>query len=353
MIGGVLVNFLLALFIYSMIMFTWGETYFKVSDMSMGMQFNEQAKALGFKDKDVMLGTDKGAFREFANVNGDFFRQIAQSKYVEVLRNGKKTRIEMPGDLDMLSMFKERPLFAEPYIPARIDSVAANTPAMKAGIKAGDLLKSINGKAVNTWSDFHYQIGVLHDVAAVKNTHRDSLALRNVVLTVQRSGSNKLDTIKMQLNPEFKMGAIESSVLSYYKPTQEKYSFFASFPAGVKYGVNILRGYVGNFKYLASADGAKSLGGFGAIGKMFPPYWNWYMFWNMTAFLSIILAFMNILPIPALDGGHVMFLLYEMITRRKPSEKFMIRAEYVGITILILLMVVANLNDVLRWLGVM
>ena len=215
------------------------------------------------------------------------------------------------------------------------------------------MLKSINGKTVNTWSDFHYQIGVLHDVAAVKNTHKDSLALRNVVLTVQRSGSNKLDTIKIQLNPEFKMGAIESSVLSYYKPTQEKYSFFASFPAGVKYGVNILRGYVGNFKYLASADGAKSLGGFGAIGKMFPPYWDWYMFWNMTAFLSIILAFMNILPIPALDGGHVMFLLYEMITRRKPSEKFMIRAEYVGITILILLMVVANLNDVLRWLGVM
>lgn len=145
------------------------------------------------------------------------------------------------------------------------------------------------------------------------------------------------------------MGVAQSSLLSYYKPTQESYSFLASFPAGVKYGVNVLRGYVGNFKYLASADGAKSLGGFGSIGKMFPPYWDWYVFWNMTAFLSIILAFMNILPIPALDGGHVMFLLYEMITRRKPSEKFMIRAEYVGITILILLMIVANLNDVLRF----
>lgn len=353
MIGGVLVNFLLALFIYSMIMFTWGETYFKVSDMRMGMQFNEQAKALGFKDKDVMLATDKGAFREYANINGDFFRQIAQSKYVEVLRNGKKTRIKMPGDLDMLSMVKERPLFAEPYIPSRIDSVAANTPAMKAGIKAGDLLKSINGKNINTWADFHYQIGVLSDVAAVKKTHKDSLVLRNVVLTVQRSGSNKIDTIKIQLNPELKMGVTESSLLSYYKPTQEKFSFLESFPAGVNYGINILRGYVGNFKYLASADGAKSLGGFGSIGKLFPPYWDWYMFWNMTAFLSIMLAFMNILPIPALDGGHVMFLLYEIITRRKPSEKFMIRAEYVGITILILLMVVANLNDILRWIGVM
>ena len=352
MIGGVLVNFVLALFIYSMIMFTWGETYFKVSDMSMGMQFNEQAKALGFKDKDVMLGTNEGAFREYANVNGDFFRQIAQSKYVEVLRDGKKTRIEMPGDIDMLSMIKDRPLFAEPYIPARVDSILGDSPAKKVGLKAGDLLKSINGKPVETWADMNYQMAVLSDVAAVKTTHKDSMKLRNVILTVQRSGTNKLDTIKMQLNPELKMGVAQSTLLSYYKPTKESYSFFESFPAGIKYGVNILRGYVGNFKYLASADGAKSLGGFGSIGKMFPPYWDWYMFWNMTAFLSIILAFMNILPIPALDGGHVMFLLYEMITRRKPSEKFMIRAEYVGITILIMLMIVANLNDVLRWIGI-
>ena len=142
-------------------------------------------------------------------------------------------------------------------------------------------------------------------------------------------------------------------MLSDDKPTQEKFSCLESCPAGGKYVINILRCYVGNVKYLSSADGAKSLGCFVSIGKLFPPYWNWYMFWNMTAFLSIMLAFMNILPIPALDGGHVMFLLYEIITRRKPSEKFMIRAEYVGITILILLMVVANLNDILRWIGVM
>ena len=106
-------------------------------------------------------------------------------------------------------------------------------------------------------------------------------------------------------------------------------------------------------KYVFTSDGAKSLGGFGAIGSLFPPVWDWHMFWLMTAFLSIILAFMNILPIPALDGGHVLFLLYEIVTGRKPSEKFMIGAEYVGISILILLMIVANLNDILRWLGYM
>ena len=132
-----------------------------------------------------------------------------------------------------------------------------------------------------------------------------------------------------------------------------EYGFFESFPAGAAYGVKVLKGYVGDMKYLFSADGAKSLGGFGAIGSLFPPMWDWHMFWLMTAFLSIILAFMNILPIPALDGGHVLFLLYEMITRRKPSEKFMVRAEYAGISILIILMVMANLNDVLRALGYM
>ena len=269
------------------------------------------------------------------------------------MRNGKKHSITLPGDMDMLPMIKTRPLFAEPFIPAQVDSVLGDTPAAKAGIKAGDLIKSINGKPVETWTDMNYQTGVLSDVLAVKNTHKDSLAVRSVVLTVQHKGAAKLDTLKLMLTPDLKLGVLQSTLASYYKPVQEEYSFFESFPAGIKHGWNVLRGYVGNFRYLASADGAKSIGGFGAIGSLFPPFWDWYMFWSMTAFLSIMLAFMNILPIPALDGGHVVFLLYEMITRRKPSEKFMVRAEYVGITILILLMIFANLNDILRWLHLM
>lgn len=288
MIGGVLVNFFLALFIYSMVMFTWGESYYKVGDMKMGMVFNDEAKALGFRDGDVLLGTEEGEFKEMLNVNGDFFRQIAKAHRVDIVRDGKPMSLSLPGDLDMLQMIKNRPVFCVPFIPSVIDSIAAGGPA-------------------------------------------DKLA---VVLT-----------------PELRMGIFKSSLATYYKPTQVHYSFLESFPAGVKYGWNVLRGYVSNFKYLASADGAKSIGGFAAIGSLFPPYWDWHLFWNMTAFLSIILAFMNILPIPALDGGHVVFLLYEMITRRKPSEKFMIWAEYVGFAIVGLLMIVANLNDILRWLG--
>ena len=165
--------------------------------------------------------------------------------------------------------------------------------------------------------------------------------------------SGATDTTQVVLSPEMRLGVSQTSIASYYKPTQLRYNFFESFPAGIKYGLGVLRGYVNDLKYVATADGAKSLGGFGAIGSLFPPVWDWMMFWRMTAFLSIILAFMNILPIPALDGGHVLFLLYEIITGRKPSENFMIKAEYVGFTILILLMIVANLNDILRWLGYM
>ncbi|MBQ3877964.1 MAG: site-2 protease family protein [Prevotella sp.] len=141
--------------------------------------------------------------------------------------------------------------------------------------------------------------------------------------------------------------------MSSYEPTTFRYGFLESIPAGIGYGWHKLSGYVSDMQYVFTSEGAKSLGGFGAIGSLFPEAWDWHRFWEMTAFLSIILAFMNILPIPALDGGHVLFLLYEMITRRKPSEKFMIRAEYIGFGILILLMVVANLNDILRWLGYM
>ena len=351
MIGGVLVNFVLALFIYSMIMFAWGESYYKVSDMKMGMVFNNEAKELGFKDGDVLLGTDQGDFDAYMNVNGDFFRQIAQAHRVDVIRQGKKVSIPMPGNLDMLKMVKSRPLFASPLLPTTIDSIDGGGPAVKAGIKAGDKIIALNGVKVNSWAQYDNEVAKLSDVLSTKTTAADSLKVRTVMLTVSHKATNALDTLKMTLTPDLRLGVYQTSLSTYYKPVHRDYTLLESFPAGVKYGWNILSGYVSNFRYLASVDGAKSLGGFGSIGSMFPPFWDWHMFWNMTAFLSIILAFMNILPIPALDGGHVMFLLYEMITRRKPSEKFMIYAEYVGIAILLLLMVVANLNDILRWIG--
>ena len=348
MIGGVLVNFLLALFIYSMILFHWGDTYVPVKDMTLGMKFNSEAKSYGFQDGDILIGTEKGAFKEFS---ADLYRDISEAHRVDIVRDGKPMSISLPGDLNLLNMLKADPSFVRPLIPAVVDSVMPGSPAATMGLQKGDRIVAINGSPVDSYNEFTDRIARLSDVMAVAKTREDSMKVRNATIVFARG--EQTDTANVILTPELKLGFLGQSLADIYKPYTREYGFFESIPAGVKYGWNVLASYVDDMKYVFTADGAKSLGGFGAIGSLFPPMWDWYMFWKMTAFLSIILAFMNILPIPALDGGHVLFLVYEMITRRKPSEQFMIRAEYVGFGILILLMVVANLNDILRWLGYM
>ena len=348
MVGGVLVNFLLALFIYSMILFHWGDTYIPVGNMTHGMVFNSDAKALGFKDGDILIGTEKGEFKDF---NADLYRDLSEARRVDIVRQGKAMSLSLPGDLNMLDMLQKQPSFVRPLIPAEVDSVLPGTAAARMGMRRGDMVVGINGVKVGSWNAFTDEIGRLSDVLAVAKTPADSMKVRRATLVIDRGG--RLDTSSVVLSADLKVGFTVKMTSAIYQPVTKRYGFWESFPAGVVYGVDVLKGYVSDMKYVFTADGAKSLGGFGAIGSLFPPTWDWYMFWKMTAFLSIILAFMNILPIPALDGGHVLFLLYEMITRRKPSENFMIRAEYVGFAILILLMLVANLNDILRWLGYM
>ena len=383
MVGGVLVNFLLALFIYSMILFHWGETYVPVSQMTDGMRFNQEAKALGFQDGDILLSTDRGDLKKF---DDDLFREVSKARQVNVLRHGQPVTINIPEgtDLNLLNMFKATPMFMRPLQPALVDSVIPGTAAAEIGLQKGDSILAINGKAVGSYNEFTDEIDKLGDVLATAKTPADSLKVRNVELVIWRvnapaaspsapegatidpqseatktieapSGAvggalGARDTVQVTLSSELKLGFF---TVSKYEPQTFKYGFWESIPAGIRYGWHKLASYVSDMKYVFTSEGAKSLGGFGAIGSLFPEVWDWHRFWEMTAFLSIILAFMNILPIPALDGGHVLFLLYEMITGRKPSDKFMIRAEYVGFGILILLMVVANLNDILRWLGYM
>lgn len=350
MIGGVLVNFLLALFIYSMILFHWGDTYIPVKNMTYGMKFNTEAKQYGFKDGDILIGTEKGEFKEFS---ADLYRDLSEATRVDLIRDGKQMSLNLPGDINLLGMLKAEPSFVRPLIPAEVDSVMADSPAAGIGLQKGDHIVGINGKPVDSYNEFTDQLGILEDMMAGAESATDSLKIRTATIVIERSTTHRVDTLSVTLTPELKLGFYVKSMAGIYDPITKEYGFLESFPAGIKYGWNVLAGYVGDMKYVFTTDGAKSLGGFGAIGSLFPPMWDWYLFWKMTAFLSIILAFMNILPIPALDGGHVLFLLYEMITRRKPSETFMIRAEYVGFGILILLMVVANLNDILRWLGYM
>lgn len=351
MVGGVLVNFLLALFIYAMVLFTWGDSYYSLKDMTYGMKFNQAAKNMGFRDGDILLRTDEKTLNKF---DVDMYRDIANASTVTVLRGGKEVKVSLPEDMSLLTMLKADPVFVRPFIPADVDSVMPDSPAMKAGMQKGDRLLAIGGQSIDSWNEFDDRMGRMQDVLAAATTPADSLKARTTtVVFAHKADPAKRDTVQMVLNPDLTLGVGRTYLGTYYKTVKLEYGFFESFPAGAVYGVNVLRGYVDDMKYVFTADGAKSLGGFGSIGSLFPPTWDWMMFWRMTAFLSIILAFMNILPIPALDGGHVLFLLYEMITRRKPSENFLIKAEYVGFGILILLMVVANLNDILRWLGYM
>lgn len=364
MIGGVLVNFLLALFIYAMCLFTWGEDYVRPKDMAQGMLFNKEAKALGFQDHDILVGTNLG---EFKDAEADMYRGLANATEVYVIRDGKQLTINTPGDLDLLSMLKNVPVFVQPYVPAVVDSVSPKSAAERMGLQKSDRILSLNGKQIDSFSAFTYEAGRSTDMFTCAQTHADTVKALAAVLIVERQVEGRTDTLTLKgqfdavsaggFSPLSK-GEPMRLVLGYmpqqpqYKVTHIDYGFFESFPAGVKYGCKVLSGYVGDMKYLFSAEGAKSLGGFGAIGSLFPSQWDWHSFWLMTAFLSIILAFMNILPIPALDGGHVLFLLYEMIARRKPSENFMIYAEYIGIGVLLLLMVMANLNDILRFLHI-
>ena len=348
MVGGVLVNFLLALFIYSMCLFHWGDDYVRTQDMTLGMKFNTEAQQLGFRDGDILVGTDKGAFKEYG---ADMFRDLSEASRADIIRGGKKMSISLPGNLNLLDMIKNSPRFAEPFMPAVIDSVLPGSVAQHIGLRQADRIVAVNGKKVGSYNEFLFEMGRRRDMLEAAQTPADSLKARTIAIAFTHQGATDTLTAHATLTTQMQVGVTPKSIYELYKPTHVSYSFLASFPAGVKYGCDVLAGYVGDMKYVFTADGAKSLGGFGAIGSLFPPVWDWHSFWLMTAFLSIILAFMNILPIPALDGGHVLFLLYEMITRRKPSENFMIKAEYIGIAILMLLMVVANLNDILRWLG--
>lgn len=342
MIGGVLVNFLTALVIYAMVLFTWGDTYTPLRNMTDGLKYNEMAQSVGFRDGDIPLRTDAV---ELERMDGDMFRAISEAHSVTVLRDGKEVTFSLPGDLSLLEMLKDQPRFAEVPIPSRIDSVTAGGVAEKAGIRAGDELIGYNGQAFSTWNEYAVVLGSIADVLAQGNA-ADSLKMRQAALVVRRAETGMTDTLNVMLGKDYKLGiAWNLPTATRYESVTRTYGFFESFPAGAVHGWKVLTGYVDDLKYVFTAEGAKSVGSFGAIGSMFPAVWDWQRFWELTAFISLMLAFMNILPIPALDGGHVFFLLVEVIMRRKPSDKFMERAQTVGMTLLLLLMAFALFND--------
>ena len=336
MIGGVCFNLIFACLLYAMILFKWGDSYVPLDSSKYGMEFNERAEAMGFRDGDVLVRTDKVALDRFG---GDMLRAIVDAETVTVLREGSEVLITMPEEVSLLDFNGDVQPFVQFYNPMTIDSVIPGSAAALAGLMAGDDILSVNGTSTSTWITFNTALNQMREQEAEGE-------IVNHDLSVVYSRGGALDTVVVAADADFILGI---TVAMPYEPATKEYGFFASIPAGIAYGWNTLKGYVSDFKYVFTKEGATSLGGFGAIGSLFPSQWNWYSFWMMTAFISIILAFMNILPIPALDGGHLMFLLFEMITGRKPSDKFMERVQIIGMVLLFGLMIYANLNDIIRY----
>ena len=336
MIGGVCFNLILAFFIYSMVLFKWGDSYIPLNGSKHGMEFNERAEAIGFCDGDVLVRTDKTILERY---DSDMLRALADAETVTVLRDGSEALITMPEDFDLFDLQGDAQPFVQYLNPMVLDSVMPEGAAACAGLIKGDHVLCINDTPANTWITFSAALNQLRQ-------QEQEGAIVNHALSIVYSRAGELDTVMVSTDANFMMGV---SVSLPYTPATEEYGFFASIPAGIAYGWNTLKGYVSDFKYIFTKEGATSLGGFGTIGSLFPAQWNWFSFWSMTAFISIMLAFMNILPIPALDGGHLMFLLFEMITGRKPSDKFMERVQIIGMVILFALMIYANFNDILRF----
>ncbi len=334
MIGGVLVNLITAFVLYGVIMLTWGEDVLPMRNISDGFAFNTEAEQLGFHDGDIPIKVNG---KEIEGYSMTLYRDFSTAKTVTVLRKGREVLIPMPdGGLNMLDMMEMNPPFFTPIAVAEIDSVLPGTPASLAGITKGGRIVSIDDVPITYWSDFDSLMA-----------NRQEREMRLLILSPE---SLNTDTFSLTLDEEMKMGVIRRMPITEEQMEHVTYGVFSCMPAGVKHGWSVLKGYVNDLKYLFTAKGVQSVGSFITIGSIFPATWDWERFWSLTAFISIMLAVMNILPIPALDGGHVAILLYEAITGREPSEKVMVWLEYIGLAILVAIMILAFGNDIIRWI---
>jgi regulator of sigma E protease len=305
----------------------------------MGMQFSPEAQKIGFQNGDIPLLADGKQLNNPATAR----LEMLQAKEVKVLRNGTDTvSIAIPKDfiftIDEESKNGESPVnFMSYRIPVHVTQVAAGQGAAKADMKENDYIIALDTVPTPDLFTFFSTLANYSDTT--------------IPVTVARATGERVDTLTLQVpvSSESKLGiGLDLDPSSYFDYEEKHYNIFESIPRGIELGVDKLTSYASSMKLVFTKEGAKNIGGFGAIGSIFPEKWDWLAFWNIAAFLSVALAFMNILPIPALDGGHVLFLLYEVITRRKPSEKFMERAQMIGMGILLLLLLYANGMDIVR-----
>jgi regulator of sigma E protease len=342
MLGGVTVNFILAIIIYIGLAYAYGEQYMPMKSLKDGVWVTNQemGNIIGVETGDKILAVDG---EEVVNYN-DLAAQIVNGYSLTIERDGEVINKEMPVDfIAQLIENKGDGFFLYPRIPFVIAEVPKDSHNVKAGFQPKDIVTAINGKPI-----------AYHDeVIELANANKG----KQIEVSVKRYDGSTA-TFPVTISKEGKLGMITGITLGDLEKMgaltlqTKKYSFLESIPAGFKKGNKILGNYIQQMKKIFNPKtGAyKGVGGFAAIGNLFPAEWDWVDFWQTTAFISLILAFMNILPIPALDGGHVMFLLYEMIAGRKPSDKFMEYAQMAGFFILIALLLFANGNDIYRLL---
>ncbi|MGC6429837.1 MAG: RIP metalloprotease RseP [Jejuia sp.] len=333
MLGGVTVNFILAIVLFIIMLAVWGTNYVTQDSAKYGYGVSKTLENYGFQQGDKIISIDGKPIENIKiPINKYFMFRDINSVKVEHTR-GTIEEIKLPENIGT-ELFEAGDLPAlEARYPFEVDSIEPSSPAEKSGLLAGDKILLINGRKVEYFSDYQY---------ALKNNPQ-----KNVSLQIKRGDQ----TIDMTVTPneDNKMGFFRAVTdKDYLKYENRKYSLGESLSGGFNQAYWEIKDYLAQFKYIFTKKGATEIGGFAAIGKMFPSKWNWQAFWYLTAFLSIMLGVLNLLPIPALDGGHVMFLLYEMISGRKPGDKFMEYAQMVGFFILIALVLFANGNDIYK-----
>ena len=332
MLGGVAVNLIVGFALYMMILFVWGKDYVPQENMPNGFDPSPVAIEIGFEQGDKLVDVDGEPLENVLDINRNLF--LRPVEYVTVSRSdGTTNQINIPEDFGD-KMFKSgqyRPL--NPLIRATVDSVSVESPAYNAGINAGDLIIKANTDNINTWQEFINWM----------DNNNDKI----INMTLQRNEGIYETTLQRDIGGTIGVWKLNTGI----KPVHRDLTLTESIAEGFDYGYWTLYDYVSQFQFVFTKEGASQLGGFGTIGSLFPAKWDWRNFWSTTALISIILAFMNILPIPALDGGHVMFLCYEMVTGRKPSDKFLEYAQVIGFFLLIALVLYANGNDLFRWIS--
>ena len=333
MLGGVTVNIIVGIVIYICIFYFAGQKIVTNDELPHGFAVSQTFQDLGFKHGDKVLKLNGEDFENLNDLNKYLFLRDVSTITVQH-NDGNTETIEIPEEVGM-TMFKAGEL--QPFQPVRstvLDTIIPDYPAQKAGLLKGDKIVSVNGIETLNWASLSEL------VKASPN--------KEITINIDRKGELKTFNIIPSEDGTIGINNFGYEYKDAYK--EVKYSFAESIGGGINYGYNVLTDYVKQFKYVFTSEGATQVGGFGAIANLFPGKWSWLSFWHTTALISIILAFMNILPIPALDGGHVMFLLYEMATGRKPNEKVMEYAQMVGFFLLIALVLFANGNDIYRWL---